>query len=351
MAKKCLMIYDRKHTPLAEIDDYCDDLKYGWTLNDVDTLNVSLALSSKKCTKVNTQFGNHIELVDSSTGTAVWGGIICGQSFRDAKLELNCYDYNYLLKNRRLQPKTYGPIKYGALMQQMIADCEAARPDYPTGIDGYNIAGGALQTTREVKNTDFLWAKIKEFGDDANYDYGVDTARTFNFWLRKGADKPQYILEWGGNRSNIIVCPTLARDICSLENSVYAETDGDTKKMTSSAEDKLSQQAYGLFEGTFSPNSGVSIQNTLDTQVNGELQRDSQPASSIELTIMDSTRCPFSDIEVGDRVTVHLIPYFDFSASVRILRMVHDEKQNTRELTVGNILFKPQLPTKRLYKG
>lgn len=351
---KVLKIYDRSHNALDEIDDYGDDLQYGWTLDDIDTLTVSLALSSPKCVAVNVQFANHIELVDKDSGGVVWGGIIFGHSFEDTVLKLNCLDYSALLKFRRLRAKQYPAMQYGALMQQMITDCQAARPDYPIGITGCNIADGALQTTRLVAATDFLWAKIKEFGDDANYDYGVDVNRSFNFWLRKGEDKPQYILEYGGTRDNIIASPTLARDILSLANSVYAESDvsGDTSTtLTSSADDTVSEGEYGLFEGTFSPNEGVSVQSTLDTQVNGELQRDSQPADSITLSVMDSKLCPFSDIEVGDRVTLHLIPYFDYSASVRILRMIHSEKAGTRDVTVGSIVFKPQAPAKRLYRG
>ena len=350
MGTKALMIYDRLHNPLDEIDDYLDDLQYGWTLDDIDTLTVSLALSGQKCTAANTQFGNHIELLDKDSGAMVWGGVITGRNFNDQSLQLTVSDYSVLLKYRRMRAKQYPAMDYGALMQQMITDAQAARPDYPIGITGYNIASDALQTTRLVANTDFLWAKIKEFGDDANYDYWVDAARAFNFALRRGADKLQYILEWGGDRDNIISKPTLGQDILSLANSVYAETGGDSQ-LTSGAEDAESEASYGLFEGTFSPNEGVSVQSTLDTQANGELSRDSQPASNITLTIKGSTMCPFSNIEVGDRVTVHLIPYFDFSASVRILRMVHNEKQNTREITVGSLIIKPAAKVQRLYKG
>lgn len=337
------------HTLLDEINDYGGDLKYGWTLNDIDTLEVSLSLSSPKCTTDNMQYGNHIELVDEDNNV-VWGGIIFGHSFEDTALKLNCLDYNALLKYRRLRAKQYPAMQYGALMKQMILDVESASPEYPVGLTGHSIADGAIQTTRKVENTDMLWAKIKEFGDDVNYDYWVGTDRKFNFSLRRGTDKPQYTLEWGGDRDNIISKPTLAQDIMSLANSVYAETDGDTP-LTSSASDDASKAIYGLFEGTFSPNDGVSVQSTLDAQSSGELLRSSTPATSITLSISDSELCPFSDIGVGDSVTVHLIPYFDFTAVVRILRMIHDEKSNTREMTVGSIIFKPQPPAKRLYKG
>jgi hypothetical protein len=31
--------------------------------------------------------------------------------------------------------------------------------------------------------------------------------------------------------------------------------------------------------------------------------------------------------------------------------MVHDESTGTRDITFGNIVFKPQKPVKKLYKG
>lgn len=355
MGTKALMIYDRNHNVLDEIDDYLDDLQYGWTLDDIDTLTVSLALSSPKCTPSNVQFGNHVELVDAS-GKTVWGGVIVAHDFSGSTVKITASDYSVLLYYRRLRAKQYPAMAYGALMQQMITDAQAARPDYPIGITGYNIASDALQTTRLVKSTDFLWSKIKEFGDDANYDYGMTPDRFFNFWVRRGSDKLKYIAEWGGNRDNIISPPTLARNIKSLENSVYAESevtgDGSTSTtLTSSAEDATSEAIYGLYEGVFSPNDGVVIQSTLDTQVNGELQRNSIPADSVDITLIDSTLCPFDDLEVGDRIPLHLIPYFDYTASVRILAMQHTEKSNTRKVTVGSLIYRPAKPTKRYYKG
>lgn len=350
MGNKALIIYDRQHNPLDEIDDYQDDLQYGWTLDDIDTLTVSLALSSPKCTAVNTQFGNHIELVDKDSGKTVWGGVIVAHDFTSSAVKLTASDYSVLLYYRRMRAKQYPAMEYGALMRQMIEDCQAARADYPIGLTGHNIASGALQTTRLVKATDMLWAKLKEFGDDANYDYWIDTSRKFNFALRRGSDKPQYVAEWGGDRDNIISPPTLARNIKGLSNSVYAETDADTP-LTSSAEDTASETTYGLYEGVFSPNDGVSVQSTLDTQANGELQRNNTPADSVDIALNDSTLCPFDNIEVGDRITLHLIPYFDYTASVRILAMQHTEKSNTRKVTVGSLIYRPAKPTKRYYKG
>lgn len=351
MADKVIKIYDRNHNYLTEIYDYGNDLKYGWTLNDIDTMEVSIPLSSPKCTTEYMQFANHIEIIDN--GLVTWGGIIFSQSFSDSVLKITCMDYNSILEYLLCVGKQYSSMEYGALIQQMIIDSVTYWGSEAQKKLDYNnsaIATGALKTERETKITDTLWSKIKEFGDDANYDYWVDVNRIFHFALRRGSDKTKYSFEYGGSEDNIIISPTLARDIKSIKNAVLAQTDGDTP-LTSLVSNADSISKYGLFVGTFSPNSGVTLQSTLDTQANGELQRSCYPADNITLTVKDSESAPFYDLEVGDRVTLHLIPYFDYTATVRILRMQHTEKTGTREITVGSIIFKPAAPTKRLYKG
>lgn len=347
-------IFTRNHVQIDELYQFAPP-KYGWTLNDIDTLTADIALTDPKCTAANMQMGNHMEYC-ADDGTAVWGGYIAGQNFSDTALTLNCVDYLSLLKYRRLRAKTYSAMAYGALNQQMIDDAKAARPDYPIGLTGYAIAQGGLTTQREVKSTDRLLDKIKDINADANYDYWVDTERVYHFALRRGADKPQYVLEYGGEADNIIVSPTLGRDILNLVNAVYAEStvtdsNNNSTTITSEQQDTASQQLYGLYEGTFSPNDGVTDQSTLDTQTASALALDSIPADSITITCTDSTLCPFDDLGIGDRVTLHLIPYLDYTASVRVLRMVQDDDKQTRDITVGSVVYKPQGPQRRAYAG
>lgn len=344
---KILKITDRYGNVIDTVYSYGNDLKYGWTLNDVDTLEVSFSLTSPKCTEQLVKFANHIEVIDQDTGITVWGGIIFGHNFDDPTLKLNALDYNSIFRSKRLRSKQYSEMKYGDLVKQIILDY-ASESGEGISLSGFEIDANTIKTTRLVKSTDFLWDKIKELGNDANYDYWVDQSRIFHFASRRGSDK-EYTLEYGGECDNITVKPTFAEDIMSLENSVYAETDGDTP-LTCKVDDANSQNEYGLFEGTYSPNSGITDQSTLNAQTQGELQRNCYPADNITLTIKDSSLCPFDDLEVGDRVEVHLIPYFNFDANVRILRMVHTESTGLREITAGNIIFKPKVASKRLYK-
>lgn len=354
MMDKFVRIYSKDHEIIDELYRFAPPT-YGWTLNDISTMDISFALNDPKCDPVTMQMGNHIELIDQSN-KIVWGGVVMGQSFEDVAIRLNCMDYGILLKYCRMRAKQYPNMEYGALIQTMIEDCRAARAGN-LGISIGEIATGALKTERKVDNSDFLWDKIKEYGDDANYDYGVDNNRAFYFCLRRGQDKPYYVLEYGGDADNIIVSPSLARDILDLANEVYAEVsipgeDGaEDTILTATAGNDQSIQTYGLFEGVCSINTGVTLQSTVDTSAYGDVQRRSIPADTISLTIRDSALCPFDDIEVGDRVTLHIVPYFDYTASVRILAMTHDESAGTRSITVGSTIFKPQPPTKRFYKG
>ena len=349
-----IKIFDRSHVQLDELYRFSPPT-YGWTLNDIDTLTLDLALADPKCTADNTRLGNHIEYADDD-GTSIWGGCISGHSFDDAKLTLNCVDYLSLLKYRRLRAKTYSEMAYGALNQQLIEDAQTARSDYSIGLTGYDIASGGLTTQREIKATDMLLAKLTDINADANYDYWVSPDRVYHFALRRGADKPELVLEYGGDADNIIAAPTLARDILNLANSVYAEStvtddDDSSATITSEQQDTDSEQLYGLYEGTFSPSDGVSNQSTLDSQTAASLATSGVPADSFTLTVKDNNLCPFDRLEIGDRVTIHLIPYFDYTASVRILRMVCDDDKQTREFTVGSVVYKPQGPQRRAYAG
>jgi hypothetical protein len=132
-----------------------------------------------------------------------------------------------------------------------------------------------------------------------------------------------------------------------MANAVYSETSGQA--LTSLAQDTTSQSTYGLFEGTVSADSSSTSQLALDTQTSGQLSKTSNPTRGFTLTACDSSLCPFSDIFIGDTITVNLIPYFGYSATMRILRMIHDEKTNTRQITVGEVIYKPLAPNKRMY--
>lgn len=341
---KYLKIFDRLHNTLDEVD--CQSaLKYTWTLNGMGKAEFDIPLESKKNTPENFQFHNHIEIMDGSN--KLWGGQIVDRNFQGSKLHIGCFGYLSLLKWRRLRAKIYTEMDYGSLLQAMLSDTNVIED---TGVSIGSIASGALHTQRKVEDKDYLLDKMQEFIQDCNNDIDVDSDRLFNFYLHKGTDKPYYTLEYGGDADNIIKDPGLSQTIQDMANSIYSSVETDGTTLTATAQDNTSINEFGFMEGSYDANSGIVMQSTLDNYTQGELQRRAYPANSLSLKVKDSSLCPFSDIEVGDSVTVHLIPYWNFTDVLRILEMTHNEDDGTRDITVGQTLYRPQPPVKKLYR-
>lgn len=340
---KCLKIFDRLHNILDEIDEY-SGLKYGWTLNGLGKAQFSIGLESKKCTSENFEFRNHIEVWEDK---CIWGGQIVDRQFDDSKLNISLYGYLSLLDKRRLRAKVYPNMAYGDLYVSMLDDVNAIED---TGVSVGNMAANSLKTQRTVNNTDFLLKKLQDYCSDSNYDIDVDNDRKLNFYLRKGTIKSSYLLEYGGDADNILSAPSLEQSAMSMANSIYSEIKNDSSTLTSLAEDGNSKGLYGLQEDVLNANDGIVLQNTLDNNTSSELQRRAYPANSLSLKVKDSSLCPFDDIEVGDSITVHLIPYWNFTDILRIIEMAHNEDDGTRDIVVGQTLYRPQPPVKKLYR-
>ena len=341
---KYLKIFDRFHNILDEINDY-NGLKYGWTLNGLGKAQFSIGLESIKCIQENFQFRNHIEIWEGSK--CIWGGQLIDRTFNDGKLDLSLYGYLSLLDKRRLRAKSYANMPYGSLYTGLLADINAIEA---TGVILGTIASGSLKTQRLVTNSDFLLPKLQDYCSDSNYDIDVDVNRKFNFYLRKGKIKADYLMEYGGDADNIIVAPSLGQSGLNIANSVYSEVINDAIVLTSIAEDSTSKGLYGLQESVFSGNDSIVLQNTLDNNTVSELQRVGYPTNSIQLKIKDSTLCPFDNIEVGDSIPVSLKPYWNFKVTLRILEMTHNEDDGTRDLVVGETLYRPAPPKIKIYR-
>lgn len=341
---KIIRIFNKDHIILDELSEY-SNLTYTWTLNGLGASEFDIPLSSSKCTEINLQFKNHVEVIDESNNI-VWGGIIIQQAFQDNKIHVNCYGYLGLFWKRRLRATAYPQMSYGSLIQQMIIDTNNIAD---TGVTIGNIASGSLFTQRNFTNTDMLLDKINEIIGDCNNDIEVDNDRKINFYLKKGTDKSKYIVQYGTDADNISGAPTLNRSILNSGNSIYSECTVDSNTLTSTSSDQTSINIFGLIEDVLSAPSGVVVQNTLDNAVSGALQREAYPINNITLSIKDSNLCPFNDVFVGDSVTVYLRPYWEFKQVLRILEIKHDENTGKRDITVGQSIYRNPKPQTKLY--
>lgn len=340
---KIIRVFTKDHLILDELSEF-NDLTYTWTLNGMGKSEFNIPLSSSKCTELNLRFRNHVEIIDESNNI-VWGGQIVQIEFQDNKVHISCYGYLSLFWKRRLRSTAYPQMSYGSLLQTMITDTNTIAD---TGVTIGNIANGSLFTQRNFTNTDILIDKMTELIGDCNNDMEVDNNRKFNFYLKKGTEKP-YILQYGTDADNILVSPSLSRGILNSGNSIYSECTVNSSILSSTATDQISNNTYGLIEDVLSAPSGVMVQDTLSNAVNGALQREAYPINSITLSIRDSELCPFNDISVGDSVMIYLRPYWEFKENLRILEMTHDESNGNRSITVGQSIYRKGKPIIKIY--
>ena len=334
-----IKVYDRLHNVLDELYEI-SGLKPTRTLNGMGRLEFDVPLKSTKCTETNFGKRNLIEVYEDDV--KIWGGQISLIGFKDSKLHVSCYGYMSLLWKRRLRAKNYASQTYGSLFTNMLSDVNAIAD---TGVSLGNIASNALITQRSVKETDYILPKFQELAGDCNYDFDVDLDRKLNFYLRKGEDKTKYTLQYTGDGDNVNVAPDLSRSWMECANSIYSASDA----LTSTALNQSSIDEYGIMEGDYSASSGITTQSTLDNYVNGELQRRAFPADALTLSCIDSEQCPFSDIFVGDTITVYIREYWEYRSPQRILEITDDFDKNTREIVVGQTIYRPQPPNTKLY--
>ena len=183
-----------------------------------------------------------------------------------------------------------------------------------------------------------------------------------------------YILEQGavsefnvtGDRIKITGTPMADTD-GSLYSSIYGGVIGysftdlsydyfigykdeeNSNTITSEFQDDYSIGLFGLFEGTYSANNGISIQNTLDNYVIGELNRRCYPLNSVSLEVINSSLCDMSKLKIGHIVEVELKPFFNFKDNLRVIEITHNTENETYNLTVGETIFRPAKPTVKYY--
>ena len=343
-----LKIYDKDHTLLDEIHEF-SELKYTKTLNGVGSCTFKVPMASEKCTESNFMWLNHVEVYKNDV--LLWGGVIVQRSFGDS-LDIGCYGYSFLLKGRRCREKDYPRRTYGELLRLMLDDANSI---YDTGIRIGNIDPNSLKTQRKVDNSDNFLDKMTEYVNDCNYYFEVDNDRDLNFYTQINTSD-YFKLQYGYKEGdNVVSKPSFSQSAVDMINRVYSESDTEVEgeensnTITSEFQDDYSIGLFGLFEGTYSANNGISIQNTLDNYVIGELNRRCYPLNSVSLEVINSSLCDMSKLKIGHIVEVELKPFFNFKDNLRVIEITHNTENETYNLTVGETIFRPAKPTVKYY--
>jgi hypothetical protein len=193
-----------------------------------------------------------------------------------------------------------------------------------------------------VYSDEDFYTRFQNLNATYNQDFDIDQLFKFNYYLRKGADKPYYSLNYATLADNVTGSPTFNLDTTSMANALLYN--GQVL-----AQDLTSQAIYGKIGAV----SGVSLsggtQADIQTAVNAELLRTNYPSVNIECGIVDSAMCPFSDVNIGDSISVNFPSYFSFNQLMRIIEMSFDDMTGICTVSLGNIIYRPQKPNTKIY--
>lgn len=336
-----LKIYNRNHILIDELSEY-SGLRYSWTLNATGKLDLEIPLENIKCTPENFKCMNQIEIWNDST--IVWWGVIVQLAFQDTTLNVNCFDYWFYWTKVIEFPYTFNDVTVADIVNTLIADVNFFR-----GNNDFSLGNVDIDLLK-IENSFFdgmtnSGERLKQVMERFNYDFFIDSSKKINIYKRKGEMKDYYTLQYGTDADNIIVSPTLTFSAMDMFNII--RVDADEAFTTQKNNESIAQYGkLGLYDEA---SSALLSQNDLDNEVNAKLQRISNPTGTIELTAIDSNLCPFSDIELGDSIKISIPPYWGYSETQRIIEFEHDEMNGQRRLVVGQSIYRPQAPQKKIY--
>lgn len=338
---KYIKIFDRNHNILDEINEI-SSLKYKFTLNGTGTCTFSIPLASKKCIKENFLEFNEVEIWEDST--LLWWGVIVGRDFNGGLLTVNCYDYLFILSRVLEFPYTYANMTIFQIVNNLLMNVSFFRGDNVFTVG--SIDNGLLMVDStpftDISNTA---DRLKKFLTKFNYDFEIDSNKKINVYGRKGSIKDFYVFQYGTDADNIINEPRLSFSALNMSNVVRSSGTNAYGTVTNSD----SIQLYGKMGEEYNPSSNDISQTDMDNELNAELQRGAYPTVSVSLTSIDSALCPFNDIEIGDTVSVYLKNYWEFKDTLRIIEYEHDVMTGKRSITAGQIIYRPQMPQKKIY--
>lgn len=349
--KYFMKLYNKNHEIIDELY-LTSDISYTKTLNGIGKMEFKTPIRYLSEKGIELTLGQHIELYRIIKGVEylLWFGVINSPAPSSNDINCLCLGYAYLLQNRNfteieLNPdnewkKTYFSKKYGDLIFNLI---NYINTTYETGIQTGELKETALITDRIINWSDDLYDKIQEFIEDSKCYFVIDKDRRFNFYDEIGEDKSEY---YEINDYNIIGSWDYSIDQTEIFNVINARVvykDGDiTNILISSKKDYESIKRYGYREKALSVND-IKLQETLDKQVEEELNAYKEPLVSCNCEIGINDTFNIFDIEPGDYIKLNS-DVNNIDIKIRVLEYKVDLKKNTVKISLGNAIFRENKP-------
>jgi len=342
--QKFIKIYDINHNILAELTEY-NTLIHDFLLNGMGKCSFNVPMNSIKCTQLNFQPFNIIEIWNSIN--CVWWGVIAFAVPVGSVLNVSCYDYTYLLQKTTAIGETITNKTIQVVMANEVANFNKASgrvaPTIRPILIQHNIDANTSMFASVTYNDDNCYSRLTTICTSFNYDFNVDVNFCFNYYSYMGANKSKYSINYGTKHDNVTTDPTYSQDTSSMANAI-------TYNGAVLVQNIPSQNIYGIIGAptTVSPTTGETQADILNA-VNAEQQRLAFPSVGIQCNIIDSNLCPFSDMFIGDSVTVNFPAYWGFNQPMRIIELDFDDMACLCTVTLGNIVYKPAKPQQKIY--
>jgi hypothetical protein len=301
---------------------------------------------------------NQIEFYDDNNQLK-FGGFLVDRSFSMPDLTIGCYGWGFLFQKVRMTPKKY-TMTYSKLMQTLFESYIVDSNYQECGFESNLLCNDKNKVTKEVKATDCVYECMTSladdiggyltFNDDKTITYCYEKEQPYMWYAKWEHDATQNILELPTIFNNLIAFPQISQSASELINNGYSEITVNDSLLTCIRIDENSVNMYGLLEGTIDVDDSVTYQTTLDQKTFSELKKISLPQNSISIEIADSILAPLDEIEVGQKITIYIEPYFYFKVTTTILEIQRDYETSTAKLSVGKTLYKQNKPVTINYK-
>lgn len=313
MAKYEIEVWSKSGKPLGNIRQFCKDLTWSKSLNDVETVTFSIDLMRYEELLEGAGFkndpfglldvGNHDIRIKRNGKYLLGANIIqIGYSVQDPSITMavSCYGYLNYYKTRYITA-SYTDWWQEDILNDVIVKCNAE-----TGGD-YGVRRGTTTGGHQVKRTRTYLRKevkslIQQMSDVINgpdFDFSPD--KKFNVYDVKGVYRPSVRLAFPGNIQSF----NFNRSIEKVSNFVWAVGSGNgDDAVIATSEDTASENALYRREKIATYNS-VVLQDTLKQHANAVVHYTKDIIELPSVTVPDGV-LDLNEVDVGDTVSVSM---------------------------------------------
>ena len=255
-------------------------------------------------------------------GVAVWRGVYDFLREDRYKYSIFASTFESLLKYYLVDPtnaatsslRAFTGKKLGTEVAKILFDEAVAKTSSKLAAftDGtienpYTPATTTEMTPNMEFNYDQLYEAITNIAKTGGADWEIGLDKTFNFYRRKGSNKPDISFRFYDNQPSNMVDYTRDLDFRKISNKLYTFGVGvGANYLKSTSTDATSTSSYGLMEGNLGMPKVLVDQASLDKVTAQSIAVFKDPNETISPSILPQVVL-FDGWSLGDNVTVEIV--------------------------------------------